>query len=231
MKLHEITLPVTEVNLGAIPGALAGIAKQAIMQNPGQDTPRAGPVAVPGQEQNVAYALTNDLIKKQGQSAYSTWQQAVQAKLGEFGVSDANQLPRREIETTIKNYVEQRLLDGQSLDSIQSLPALTNSIRQTMQTIVLNTMNNQWKDPKTADAWMRLVKGLRIAQAQDVKQMAASGQLPSSTGVDAETQQLQRQFAGQISAMKAAARNHRQQINPTSNKLINAIAGSLGLVR
>jgi hypothetical protein len=226
MKLHEITLPVNEVNVGAIPGALADIARQAIMRNPESD--RVGPVATPGQEQNMAYALTNDLVKKQGQSANQVWQQAIQAKLEEFGVSDAGQLPRKEIEKTLTDYINRSLLAGQSVANIQGQPVLLNSIQQTMQTIVLNTMNNQWKDPKTADAWMRLVKGLRIAQAQDVKQMQSA---VGNTGADPETQQLQKRFATQIAAMKSSTQRHNQSIRPTPNRLINAIAGALGLMQ
>ena len=238
MEIHEITQrkhkakQLDEVNFSAIPGALAGIAKQAIT---GQTT-----TAVPGQERNVAYDVTDDLVKQQANSAYQTWQQAVQAKLQEFGVSDASKLSRREIETTLKNYVEQRLLDGrQSIDTLQGQPAITNSIKQTMQTIVLNTLSNDWKDPKTADAWMRLVKGLRIAQSQDVRQMSATGQLPGAAAggggisLNPQTQRIAQQIAPYTTQMaRLLPTNYNSaQVPPTNNATVNAILANLGLLK
>ena len=233
MKLFEITQTVNEVNWGAIPGALGGIAKQAIT---GQT-----PSAVPGQERNVAYDVTNDLVKKQANAAYQTWQRAVQAKLKEFNLSDASKLPRREIETTLKNYVEQSLLGGfQSIDSLQGQPAVTNSIKQTMQTIVLNTLANDWKDPKTGDAWMRLAKGLRIAQAQDVKQMATVGQNAGAAAaggggitLNPQTQRIAQQIAPYTAQMARLlpSNYNASRVPPTSNATVNAILANLGLLK
>jgi hypothetical protein len=238
MEIHEITQrkhkskKLDEVNFGAIPGALAGIAKQAVT---GQTTS-----AVPGQEQNVAYKVTDDLVKQQANSAYQTWQQAVRAKLQEFGVSDASKLSRREIETTLKNYVEQRLMAGQqNIDSLKAQPTITNTIRQTMETIVLNTLDNKWQDPTTGDAWMRLVKNLRMSQFQGVKQMTASGQVsgPAAGGggitLNPQTLRIAQQIAPYTAQMaRLLPTNYNSaQVPPTANATVNAILANLGLLK
>lgn len=238
MEIHEITQlkrkakKLDEVDLGAAVAGLGSIAAQAI-------TGRAT-TAVPGQERNVAYNVTDDLMKRQGASAYQTWQQAVQAKLQEFKVSDASELPRREIETTLKNYIEQRLLAGrQSIDTLQGQPAITNSIKQTMQTIVLNTLDNKWKSPNTADAWMRLVKGLRIAQSQDVRQLAATGQIPgAATGgggitLNSQTERLSQLVAPYTASIARVLPSNfnSTQVPPTNNPSVNAILANLGLLK
>jgi len=251
MEIHEITQrkrnrkakKLDEVNWGALPGALGGIAAQALQQklNPNQEL--VGKPIPPGQEKNAAYAATDDLVKQQSASAYQTWQQAMQAKLQEFNVSDASKIGQHEIETTLKNYVEQRLMGGlQGIDSLQAQPIVTTNIKQAMQTIVQNSLANKWKDPKTAEAWARLIRGIRIAQSQDVRQLAAAGSGPGARGgnargggvtLNSQTQALSQRIAPYTTSIaRLLPSNYNStQISPTSNSSVNAILANLGLLK
>lgn len=245
MEIHEITRlkaqKLDEVNFSAIPGALGGMVKQAIM-NPGQE--RVGPVAAVGQEKAMAKALTDPIVKQQASASDQTWQNGVTAKLKQFNKSDASQLGRNEIETMLKNYVDQRLMPGkQSVDSLGGLPVVKNAIKRAMEPIILNTLANKWRDPSNADAWMKLIQAIRIAAFQS----AAGQSVGAVTGRGAATQ-IQ-PTAQQATQLTPQAQAHLQVLAPgikelqkhwpqgqttkvpaTSNQAVNALLSGMGLL-
>lgn len=225
MKLHEITLPLNEVNLGAIPGAIGGMIKQAVTGNT--------PQALPGQERRAGMQLTTPLFQQQAQSMKRTWAAAVQAEMAARGVTDIRKLPSNRLQDIMKSYIEDRLFAGRM--RIQDLSApLPNMINQVTQSIVNNSAD--LSDPALNKSFEDLAKYVQNAMASDVfsrgKRGAPGVPAPGGTsGVsDPEIQQLQQQFAREISMMQSAGRRYNQAIRPTPNKLINAVAGGLGLL-
>jgi hypothetical protein len=240
MEIHEITRlkaqKLDEVNFSAIPGALGGMVKQAIM-NPGQE--RVGPVAAVGQEKAVAKALTDPIVKQQAASAYQTWQNGVTAKLKEFNKSDASQLGRNEIETMLKNYVDQRLMPrNQSVDSLGGLPVVKNAIKRAMEPIILNTLANKWRDPSNADAWMKLIKAIRIAAFQSTAGQSVGAVTGQSQPQAQQATQLTPQAQAHLQAMAPGIqalqgywpRGQTTKVPATSNQAVNAVLSGLGLL-
>lgn len=225
MKLHEITLPLNEVNLGAIPGAIGGMIKQAVTGNT--------PQALPGQERRAGMQLTTPLFQQQAQSMKRTWAAAVQAEMAARGVTDIRKLPPNRLQDIMKGYIEDRLFAGRM--RIQDLSApLPNMINQVTQSIVNNSAD--LSDPALNKSFEDLAKYVQNAMASDVFSRGKRG-VPgvpapggTSSASDPEIQQLQQRFAREISMMQSAGRRYNQAIRPTPNKLINAVAGGLGLL-
>jgi len=264
MEIHEITRlkaqKLDEISLGAIPGAVAGKVKQAagavkqvatgptaqalggiasqyIQQKMNPYGEPSGPTAAVGQERNVAYALTDPLVKQQAAQAYQSWQQGVQAKLQEFGQSDASKLGQREIATMLQTYVDQRLMpSSQTVGNLQGHPAIANSIKKSMDTITLNTLANKWKDPKTADAWMQLVKTIRISQFQTPTGPAQSRgtgqtQTAQATQLTPQAQAHLQAMAPGIQALQGYwPRGQTTKVPATSNQAVNALLSGMGLL-
>lgn len=244
MEIHEITRrraeQLDEVNWGAIPGALAGIAKQGIQQALDPNRDRFGPVAAVGQETQAVNAMTDTIVKNQANAAYQTWQQAIQTKLQQSGQSDVAKLGRNDIENTLKNYVNQRLTPGgQSVDMLSGPPVIKNSIKRTMDTIVANTLANKWKSPETAAAWMRLVKTVRMSINQtDTGQPGQSGtagpsNTPGGVSLNPATQRIAQSISPYTTSIARLlpSNYNATQISPTNNSSVNAILANLGLLK
>ena len=225
MKLVEITLPVNEVNLGAIPGALGSLIGQAVTDNT--------PGAMPGQERRAGMQLTSKLTDQQAQSMKKTWAAAVQAEMAARGINDIRRLPANRLLDLMNSYIEDRLFAGRMKINDLSAP-LPNMINQAAQRIVNNSAD--LSDPTLNKSFGDLAKLVQNAMASDVftrgKRGAPGVPVPggSAGASDPEIQQIQQQFAREIQNLQALGRKYSQPIRPTSNKLINAIAGGLGLL-
>lgn len=225
MKLFEITQPVNEVNWGAIPGALGGIAKQAMGIEPA--------AALPGQERRAAKQLAAPLTKQQADSMKKTWAAAVQAEMAARNVNDIRLLPANRLRQIMTSYIENTLFAGRMRIADLNSPFPTR-INQVTQSIINNSAD--LSDPSLDQSFQELAKYIQNAMASDVftrSQRGVAG-APAAGGVagagDPEIQQIQQQFAREIQTMQSLGRRYNQPIRPTQNKLINAIADGLGLL-
>lgn len=225
MKLFEITQPVNEVNWGAIPGALGGIAKQAMGIEPDP--------ALPGQERRAAKQLVAPLTKQQADSMKKTWAAAVQAEMAARNVNDIRLLPANRLRQIMTSYIEDRLFAGRMRIADLNSPFPTR-INQVTQSIINNSAD--LSDPSLDQSFQELAKYIQNAMASDVFTRGKRGVpgMPAPGGTadasDPEIQQIQQQFAREIALMQSAGRRYNQPIQPTRNKLINAIADGLGLL-
>lgn len=225
MKLFEITQPVNEVNWGAIPGALGGIAKQAMGIEPAP--------ALPGQERRAAKQLAAPLTKQQADSMKKTWAAAVQAEMAARNVNDIRLLPANRLRQIMTSYIENTLFAGRMRITDLNSPFPTR-INQVTQSIINNSAD--LSDPSLDQSFQELAKYIQNAMASDVFTRGRRGVpgAPAPGGVagasDPEIQQIQQQFAREIQTMQSLGRRYSQPIRPTQNKLINAIAGGLGLL-
>ena len=225
MKLFEITQPVNEVNWGAIPGALGGIAKQAMGIEPAP--------ALPGQERRAAKQLAAPLTKQQADSMKKTWAAAVQAEMAARNVNDIRLLPANRLRQIMTSYIENTLFAGRMRIADLNSPFPTR-INQVTQSIINNSAD--LSDPSLDRSFQELAKYIQNAMASDVFTRGQRGVpgAPAPGGVagasDPEIQQIQQQFAREIQTMQSLGRRYSQPIRPTQNKLINAIAGGLGLL-
>lgn len=225
MKLFEITQPVNEVNWGAIPGALGGIAKQAMGIEPA--------AALPGQERRAAKQLAAPLTKQQADSMKKTWAAAVQAEMAARNVNDIRLLPANRLRQIMTSYIENTLFAGRMRITDLNSPFPTR-INQVTQSIINNSAD--LSDPSLDQSFQELAKYIQNAMASDVFTRGRRGVAgaPAAGGVagagDPEIQQIQQQFAREIQTMQSLGRRYSQPIRPTQNKLINAIAGGLGLL-
>lgn len=225
MKLFEITQPVNEVNWGAIPGALGGIAKQAMGIEPA--------AALPGQERRAAKQLAAPLTKQQADSMKKTWAAAVQAEMAARNVNDIRLLPANRLRQIMTSYIENTLFAGRMRITDLNSPFPTR-INQVTQSIINNSAD--LSDPSLDQSFQELAKYIQNAMASDVFTRGRRGVAgaPAAGGVagasDPEIQQIQQQFAREIQTMQSLGRRYNQPIRPTQNKLINAIAGGLGLL-
>lgn len=225
MKLFEITQPVNEVNWGAIPGALGGIAKQAMGIEPA--------AALPGQERRAAKQLAAPLTKQQADSMKKTWAAAVQAEMAARNVNDIRLLPANRLRQIMTSYIENTLFAGRMRITDLNSPFPTR-INQVTQSIINNSAD--LSDPSLDQSFQELAKYIQNAMASDVFTRGRRGVpgAPAPGGVagasDPEIQQIQQQFAREIQTMQSLGRRYSQPIRPTQNKLINAIAGGLGLL-
>ena len=220
MKLFEITQTVNEVNWGAIPGALGGIAKQAMGIEPAP--------ALPGQERRAAKQLAAPLTKQQAESMKKTWAAAVQAEMAARNVNDIRLLPANRLRQIMTSYIENRLFNGRMQIADLSAP-LPNMINQVTQSIINNSAD--LSDPSLDQSFQELAKYIQNAMASDVFTRGQRGVAGGVAGAsDPEIQQIQQQFAREIQTMQSLGRRYNQPIRPTQNKLINAIAGGLGLL-
>ena len=220
MKLFEITQTVNEVNWGAIPGALGGIAKQAMGIEPAP--------ALPGQERRAAKQLAAPLTKQQADSMKKTWAAAVQAEMAARNVNDIRLLPANRLRQIMTSYIENRLFDRRMQIADLSAP-LPNMINQVTQSIINNSAD--LSDPSLDQSFQELAKYIQNAMASDVFTRGQRGVAGGVAGAsDPEIQQIQQQFAREIQTMQSLGRRYNQPIRPTQNKLINAIADGLGLL-
>ena len=223
MKLFEITQPVNEVNWGAIPGALGGIAKQAMGIEPAP--------ALPGQERRAGMQLTTPLTNQQADSMKKTWAAAVQAEMAARKVNDIRLLPPDRLRQIMTSYIENTLFYGRMQIADLSAP-LPNMINQVTQSIINNSAD--LSDPSLDQSFQELAKYIQNAMASDVftrgQRGVAGAPAAGSVAGDPEIQQIQQQFAREIQTMQSLGRRYNQPIRPTQNKLINAIADGLGLL-
>ena len=220
MKLFEITQPVNEVNWGAIPGALGGIAKQAMGIEPAP--------ALPGQERRAAKQLAAPLTKQQADSMKKTWAAAVQAEMAARNVNDIRLLPANRLRQIMTSYIENRLFNGRMRIADLNSPFPTR-INQVTQSIINNSAD--LSDPSLDQSFQELAKYIQNAMASDVFTRGQRGVAGGVAGAsDPEIQQIQQQFAREIQTMQSLGRRYNQPIRPTQNKLINAIADGLGLL-
>ena len=227
MKLIEITKPnqvppVNEINLSAIPGAIGGIAKQAMGVQPA--------AALPGRERSAATQATTPLTDQQAQSMKRTWAAAVQAEMAARNITDINKLPPMRLREIMDSYIEDRLLGGRMRIQDLSAPA-PGLINRASQAIINNS--GDLSDPALNKAFQDLAKVIQSVMASDVftrgKRGTPQGPVPGVAG-DPEIQAIQQQFAREIGTMQALGRRYSQPIRPTPNKMINAIAQGLGLL-
>ena len=221
MKLFEITQPVNEVNWGAIPGALGGIAKQAMGIEPAP--------ALPGQERRAGMQLTTPLTNQQADSMKKTWAAAVQAEMAARNVNDIRLLPANRLRQIMTSYIENTLFAGRMRIADLSAP-LPNMINQVTQSIINNSAD--LSDPSLDQSFQELAKYIQNAIASNVFTRGQRGVAgaPAAGASDPEIQQIQQQFAREIQTMQSLGRRYNQPIRPTQNKLINAIADGLGLL-
>ena len=220
MKLFEITQTVNEVNWGAIPGALGGIAKQAMGIEPAP--------ALPGQERRAAKQLAAPLTKQQADSMKKTWAAAVQAEMAARNVNDIRLLPANRLRQIMTSYIENRLFNGRMRIADLNSPFPTR-INQVTQSIINNSAD--LSDPSLDQSFQELAKYIQNAMASDVFTRGQRGVAGGVAGAsDPEIQQIQQQFAREIQTMQSLGRRYNQPIRPTQNKLINAIADGLGLL-
>ena len=221
MKLFEITQTVNEVNWGAIPGALGGIAKQAMGIEPAP--------ALPGQERRAAKQLAAPLTKQQADSMKKTWAAAVQAEMAARNVNDIRLLPANRLRQIMTSYIENRLFNGRMRIADLNSPFPTR-INQVTQSIINNSAD--LSDPSLDRSFQELAKYIQNAMASDVFTRVQRGVAgaPAAGASDPEIQQIQQQFAREIQTMQSLGRRYNQPIRPTQNKLINAIADGLGLL-
>ena len=220
MKLYEITQTVNEVNWGAIPGALGGIAKQAMGIEPAP--------ALPGQERRAAKQLAAPLTKQQADSMKKTWAAAVQAEMAARNVNDIRLLPANRLRQIMTSYIENRLFNGRMRIADLNSPFPTR-INQVTQSIINNSAD--LSDPSLDQSFQELAKYIQNAMASDVFTRGQRGVAGGVAGAsDPEIQQIQQQFAREIQTMQSLGRRYNQPIRPTQNKLINAIADGLGLL-
>ena len=221
MKLFEITQPVNEVNWGAIPGALGGIAKQAMGIEPAP--------ALPGQERRAGMQLTTPLTNQQADSMKKTWAAAVQAEMAARNVNDIRLLPANRLRQIMTSYIENTLFAGRMRIADLSAP-LPNMINQVTQSIINNSAD--LSDPSLDRSFQELAKYIQNAIASHVFTRGQRGVAgaPAAGASDPEIQQIQQQFAREIQTMQSLGRRYNQPIRPTQNKLINAIADGLGLL-
>ena len=157
MKLFEITQTVNEVNWGAIPGALGGIAKQAMGIEPAP--------ALPGQERRAAKQLAAPLTKQQADSMKKTWAAAVQAEMAARNVNDIRLLPANRLRQIMTSYIENRLFDGRMRIADLNSPFPTR-INQVTQSIINNSAD--LSDPSLDQSFQELAKYIQNAMASDV---------------------------------------------------------------
>ena len=220
MKLFEITQTVNEVNWGAIPGALGGIAKQAMGI---EHAP-----ALPGQERRAAKQLAAPLTKQQADSMKKTWAAAVQAEMAARNVNDIRLLPANRLRQIMTSYIENRLFNGRMRIADLNSPFPTR-INQVTQSLINNSAD--LSDPSLDQSFQELAKYIQNAMASDVFTRGQRGVAGGVAGAsDPEIQQIQQQFAREIQTMQSLGRRYNQPIRPTQNKLINAIADGLGLL-
>jgi hypothetical protein len=185
--------------------------------------------ALPGQERRAAKQLAAPLTKQQADSMKKTWAAAVQAEMAARNVNDIRLLPANRLRQIMTSYIENTLFAGRMRIADLSAP-LPNMINQVTQSIINNSAD--LSDPSLDRSFQELAKYIQNAMASDVftrGQRSVAG-APAAGASDPEIQQIQQQFAREIQTMQSLGRRYNQPIRPTQNKLINAIAGGLGLL-
>jgi len=240
MEIHEITRlksqKLDEVNFSAIPGALGGIVKQAIMSPAatGTDPPRVGPMAAIGQEKTAANAVTNDLYAKAAKQADQNWRKGVMTQLANFKYNTQN-WNRTDIETMLRDYVQNRLLPGQQISD----PKVDNQIRKiaykTSSLGSLSTPADMKKWDQLAADWPALMTAIRDAQATQpvAAQNTGVSNAPGSVSLNPATQAIAQTIAPYTTSIaRLLPSNYNStQISPTNNSSVNAILANLGLLK
>ena len=236
MEIHEITRlkaqKLDEVNFSAIPGALGGMVKQAIM-TPGQD--RVGPVAAVGQEKAVASQLTSDLYAKAAKQADQNWRKGVMTQLANFKYNTQN-WNRTDIETMLRDYVQNRLLQGRQISD----PKVDNQIRKiaykTSGLGSLSTPTDMKKWDQLSADWPTLMTAIRDARAtQPVTGRGAATQIQTTAQ---QATQLTPQAQAHLQTLAPGIKSLQQvwpagqttRVPATSNQAINALLSGMGLL-
>jgi hypothetical protein len=208
--------------------SLTGSAAGALTQS--QPDPNA---VTPGQSRRVALAMTSPAVKQQAAAAKGAWAQMVQAELNKNNVADLRKLPAGVLFQLLKNYTESSLLGGQvAIKQLKApLPALLD---QSIETIVNNS--EDMANPSLTAAFETLA---RYSQAALASNAFAGPTGPTARREDAnsadadeqESQQLQQAFETEINRIRSMGRNYPEPITATPNKLINAIAKGIGVLK
>lgn len=221
MQIHEI-FPFQR--MASLAGAAAGALTQPLRD---PDTVTAG------QARKAAIAMTSPLVKQQAASAKSAWTQMVQAELNRNKVADLRKLPSGNLVQLLRNYTESNLLGGKAKikDLRAPLPYLLN---QAIQTIVNNSQD--MANPSLNAAFETLARYAQAAMASDVfagptGPRARREDVNNPDADEEEMQQLQQAFETEINRIKFMGRNYQEPINATPNKLINAIARGIGVLK
>ena len=236
MEIHEITRLKTqkldEVNFSAIPGALGGMVKQAIM-TPGQD--RVGPVAAVGQEKAVASQLTSDLYAKAAKQADQNWRKGVMTQLANFKYNTQN-WNRTDIEAMLRDYVQNRLLRGQQISD----PKVDNQIRKiaykTSGLGSLSTPADMKKWDQLAADWPTLITA--IQNAQTTRPVTGRGAATQIQTTAQQATQLTPQAQAHLQTLAPGIKSLQQvwpagqttRVPATSNQAINALLSGMGLL-
>lgn len=226
MQISDITQrkkkPISEVNWGAIGGALAGIAGQAITGNT--------PQAAPGQEAKVAKQLNAPSQNIQIDSVQKTWSKAVAAKMAELGVTDTKLLNTQMLTDLATEYIQNRLFAGQT--TIASLaPRHRNRIQQDINNVVAATQSNNASSLKTA--LEKTVNDIHSATMNRVfsNQYHQPGAASPGAQLTPATQVMMQRMAPQIAQLQQRwPAGQNQQVAPTNNQAVNALLAGLGLL-
>jgi len=226
-----------EVNFSAIPGALGGIVKQAIMSPAatGTDPPRVGPVAAIGQEKTAANAITNDLYAKAAKQADQAWRKGVMAQLANFKYNTQN-WNKTDIEDMLRNYVQNRILRGQQISD----PNVYNQIRKiadkTSGLGSLSTPADMKKWDQLTTEWPTLMTAIRDAQnktpkAGQPRRGIAPIQSQQATQLTPAAQAHLQAMGPGIQALQGYwPQGQTTRVPATSNQAVNALLSGLGLL-
>jgi len=231
MEIHEITRlkpqKLDEINLGAIPGALGSMAKQAITGST--------PGAAVGQEQNVATQLTGNIVAQAATQADQAWRKGVMAQLANFKYNTQN-WNRTDIEAMLRNYVQNRILRGQQISD----PNVDNQIRKiAYKTSGLGSLSTpadmkKW-DQLTTD-WPILMTAIRDAQnktptAGQPRRGIAPIQSQQATQLTPAAQAHLQAMGPGIQALQGYwPQGQTTKVPATSNQAVNALLSGLGLL-
>jgi len=237
MEIHEITRlkaqKLDEVNFSAIPRALGGMVKQAIM-TPGQDR-RVGPVAAVGQEKTAANAVTSDLYAKAAKQADQAWRKGVMAQLANFKYNTQN-WNKTDIEAMLRDYVQNRLLPGQQISD----PNVYNQIRKiadkTSGLGSLSTPADMKKWDQLTTEWPTLMTAIRDAQnktpkAGQPRRGIAPIQSQQATQLTPAAQAHLKAMGPGIQALQGYwPQGQTTKVPATNNQAVNALLSGLGLL-
>lgn len=222
MQISDITRgkkkPISEVNWGAIGGALTGIANQAITGKT--------PQATPGQEQTVAKQILQPLQNQQIDAVVRGWNNMVAAKMAQQGFTDPNQLGVYMLNQMLTSYIENRLFAGRQQIARLS-PKYKTAITQDMRGIILASKTNNTEDLR--EMLGNLVKNVQaatMAQTYSSAGTQATGQLTPAAQI------MMQRMSPQIAQLqKSWPPGQNQQVLPTTNQAVNALLAGLGLLR
>jgi restriction endonuclease Mrr len=219
MQISDITQskkkPISEVNWGAIGGALAGIAGQAITGKT--------PQAASGQEAKVAQQLLQPLQPKQLEAAMAAWASIVASKMAQMKVDSPSKLSSFALTSMLTDYINTRLFAGR--DAVNNLPKRNKAALQAdIRGIVSGTKTED--NNLVAHHLESLVQNVQAATVSQVYNPSRSPQLTPASQV------MMQRMAPQIAQLQQQwPAGQNQQVAPTNNQAVNALLAGLGLLR